>query len=249
MFLVIACLPGCKVYKQDILFQLDDNFTKNDLAKPVDDAKGNYLIAANDCIALDVFTNDGERIIDPNNELARTNAQNMDRRTFDYLVQPDGAARLPIVGRVKLAGLTINQAEEALQQAYNSVYKDSYVKIDVSSRRAILLGGAGGQVIRLEYENMTIAEVLALYGGVQLGHKANNIRLIRGGLDNPEVFEIDLTTISGMRSSSMVVLPGDIVYVEPWRRPWLQTLRDLSPILSITSSIVAFVLVVQNLGS
>jgi len=247
LIIVLVGLSSCKVYKQDILFQLDEDFTESDLVQPIFDANSNYQLAPNDYITLDVFTNDGERIIDPNNELAQGNNRTNQRQRFDYLIQSDGTVRLPIVGQINIEGLTIIEAEKVLQQSYNELYKDSFVKVAVSNRRVIVLGGTGGQVITLDNENMTIAEVLALYGGVQMGLKANNIRLIRGDLSDPEVFQIDLTTITGLKSSSLIVMPGDIIYVEPWRRPWLQTLRDVSPVLSITSSVIAFVLVIQNL--
>lgn len=246
---VVMLLSGCKVYKQDILFRLDENFTEEDLAQPMADAQKNYELKVNDYIQLQVSTNKGERIIDPNNELSQgMNVQQQNRQQFDYLIQMDSMARLPIVGEVKLAGLTINEAELLLQEYYNEHYKESFVKVTVSNRRVTILGANGGQVITLPNENMTLAEVLALYGGTQMGTRAGNIRLIRGDLENPQVFLIDLTTISGMRATITSVQPGDILYVEPWRRPWLQALRDISPVLSITSSVIAFVLVIQNLS-
>jgi len=165
---------------------------------------------------------------------------------FQYLVQTDGMVKLPLIGMVPIEGLTIQEAEELVEETYNEYFKDSFVKLTLSNRRVIVLGVNGGQVIPIQNEHTSIAEVLALYGGLNLGAKAGNIRLIRGDLDNPEVFQIDMTTISGMRKTVLGVQPGDILYVEPWRRPWQQGLRDISPILSITSSMIAFVLLVQN---
>ena len=65
----VVFLSSCKVYKQDIMFRLDDNFTEEDLSEPVKKAEENYLIQVNDYIELNLFTNDGERIIDPNPEI------------------------------------------------------------------------------------------------------------------------------------------------------------------------------------
>ncbi len=247
----VVFLSSCKVYKQDIMFRLDDNFTEEDLSEPVKKAEENYLIQVNDYIELNLFTNDGERIIDPNPEIfsGNNNLNNRlnSRQQFEYLVQVDGVVKLPVVDRVNLAGLTVNEAEIVLQNVYNEFYKDCFVKIKVNNRRVVLLGANGGQVILLENENVTLAEVLALYGGLSLGAKANNIKLIRGDLTNPMVYQMDLTTIDGMRSTIIKVEPGDIIYVEPWRRPWLAGLRDVSPILSITSSVIAFFLLIQSI--
>lgn len=247
----VVLLSSCKVYKQDIMFRLDDNFTEEDLSEPVKKAEENYLIQVNDYLELNLFTNDGERIVDPNPEISGQGGNNQNRlnsrQQFEYLVQVDGVVKLPVVDRVSLAGLTVNEAEIVLQSAYNEFYKDCFVKLSVNNRRVVLLGANGGQVILLENENVTLAEVLALYGGLSLGAKANNIKLIRGDLSNPLVYQMDLTTIDGMRSTIIKVEPGDIIYVEPWRRPWLVGLRDISPVLSIASSVIAFFLLIQNI--
>lgn len=248
LFLAIL-LTSCKVYKQDIMFQLDENFTSADLSAAVNEAEKNYRIQKNDLISIDVFTNEGERIIDPNFELrtAGANQGNQGRREFSYLVMENGLVKLPMVGEVSLEGMTINEAEKILEEAYNTHYKGSFVKLAYLNKRVIILGATGGQVINLKNENTSLVEVLAEAGGITLGAKAHNIRLVRGELNNPEVYMIDLTTIEGMKGSVITMKPGDIIYVEPWRRVWLEGLKDVAPILSLVSSVLTLALVLQNL--
>lgn len=106
-----------------------------------------------------------------------------------------------------------------------------------------MLGAPGGRVVPIPNENTSIIEVLASAEGLDMGAKSQNIKLIRGR----DVYRINLATISGMRESNMNVAPGDVIYIEPWRRPWLQTLRDVSPALSLVSSVLTLIVVVQNL--
>ncbi len=246
-FLLVAAYltVGCKVYKQDILFSLDEEFTEKDLSQPIQNALDNHILVVNDWVEVNVFANDGERLVDP--EMMGQQGQQNQFQRFQYLVQSDGLVKLPMVGMVKIDGLTIQEAETIVEQAYDEFFKESFVKMTLANRRVVVLGVNGGQVLPLTNEHTSLAEVLALYGGLNLGAKAGNIRLIRGDLNDPQVFQIDMTTISGMRASVVDVQPGDVIYVEPWRRPWQQGLRDISPILSITSSVIAFVLVIQNL--
>lgn len=253
IFLLVFLLAGCKVYKQDILFQLDENFTSEDLSKVIETAEANYLLQVDDRIQVEVFTNKGERLIDPNFEFMdqQNNNQFMmqNRFLYEYLIQYDGTVKLPMIGKKKLTGLTVDEAESILEQDYRLHYVDPFVRITVINRRVIVLGANGGQVLPLVNENTTLVEVLALYGGLNLGAKAQNIKLIRGDLDNPEVHQIDLSTISGMRRSALRVESEDIIYVEPWRRPWLESLRDITPALSLTTSILTLIVVVQNLAN
>lgn len=247
--MLLVC-SSCKLYRQDMLFQLDEGFTAEDLSEPMDAAAGNYVIREGDYLDLRVYTNKGERVIDPNNELIQTGnrqQQSQQNGRIEYLVQKTGVAKLPMVGDVKLVGYTVVEAERILEQAFDEFYQESFVKLKVNNRRVTVLGVNGGMVVPLDNENTKLTEVLALYGGLDLGAKAKNIKLLRGDLTDPQVFEIDLTTVSGMRASIIDLQPGDVIYVEPWRRPVFESIRDVSPFIGITSSVITLILVIQNL--
>jgi polysaccharide biosynthesis/export protein len=245
--ILLVILTSCKVYKQDIMFRLDDDFTEADLSKATSEIEKNYSLQANDVILLDVFTNQGERLIDPNFELGTAGAggqqQQQFRDRFQYTIQVDGVATFPVIGDVFLEGLTLYEAERELSSKFDSIYKDSFVKLRVVNRRVFVLGAPGGRVIPLSNENTSLIEVLASAEGLKLGAKAQNIKLIRGDL----VYQINLGTIAGMKETNMNVQPGDVIYIEPWRRPWLEVLRDASPALSAFSSVLTLIVIVQRL--
>lgn len=246
--IIIIALSSCKVYKQDIMFRLDDNFTEEDLSTATAEIEKNYLLKPSDALLLDVFTNEGERLIDPNFEMSSTSGignqqQQQLRDRFQYIIQADSSANFPIIGKVKLAGLTLFEAEEELASRFDIIYKDSFVKLRISNRRVFVLGAPGGRVISLPNENTSLIEVLASAEGLQLGAKAHNIKVIRGDL----VYRVDLSTVSGMMETNINIEPGDVIYIEPWRRPWIETLRDISPALSLVSSITTLIVVIQTL--
>lgn len=252
--------------------QLDS--TKMRLA--VNRSERNYVIQANDYLEVLVNTNKGERILDPNGELqfgmptgtqlsrssstanpmagARVPARSLGQRSgantgdSEFLVYADGTAVLPMVGRIKVGGLSLLQADSMLATRFNEFYKDAFVMTRVTNNRVIVLGATGGQVIMLNNDNMNLLEVLALAGGLdggslsrvnstfyRNGGRADNIRIIRGNLKNPQVQQINLSTLDGMRRASLQVEPNDVIYVEPLRRPFLDALTDAAPILSLSS--------------
>lgn len=170
----------------------------------------------------------------------------------EFLVQHDGMITLPMIAPVKLAGYTLLQADSILQQRFSEYYKDVFVVTRVTNNRIIVLGavaGGAGQVIYMTNDNMNLLEVLAQAGGITGGYtgttsaggqagRADNIRLIRGDLKNPQVQIINLTTIEGMRRASLQVEPNDIIYVEPIRRPVYETLSDAQPYFGLLGSLV-----------
>lgn len=255
LFTALAYLAaGCHVYRQNIMFRTNKEIVPEAVTAASIEASKNYQIQVNDQLKVEVFTHKGERIIDPDFELTaqtggRAGRGQQLRGNRVFMVQGDGNVDLPITGPVSLAGLTLEQANAMLEKAYSSHYNDVYVTTEYINKRVVVLGANGGQVIPLTNENMHLIEILALYGGIQNNARAHNIRLIRGDLNDPEVRLIDLTTIEGMRSADLKVYPGDIIYVEPIRKPVKETIRDVSPVLGFISSLTTIALLMINLMS
>ena len=242
---LITILSSCKAYKQDIMFKFDDDFSEEDLSVLTEELDGNYLLKPNDAFLLDVFTNGGERLLDPNMELMTVQGQQIQqfRDRYQYIIQANGVATLPIIGDINLEGMTLFEAEIAIAERFETVYKGTFIKLRMMNRRVFVLGAPGGRVVPIPNENTSLLEVLAASEGLELGAKAQNIKLVR----DKDIYQINLSTISGMKQTNMNVMPGDVIYVEPWRRPWLETLRDVSPALSLVTSVLTLIVVVQNL--
>jgi polysaccharide biosynthesis/export protein len=238
-------MSSCASYKQNIMFKSTETEVAEKAKRNATETEKNFQIAKNDRLTLEVYSNGGERLIDPNPELTKTN-QNSQTNAEDkplYLVDINGLIRIPMVGEVKLEGLTVKQAEEILQKEYAKFFKDPYVQLSFVNKRVIVLGALGGQVIPLENENVTVVEVLALAKGLDNNSKAQNMRLIRG----EKVYEIDFSTIEGYKNGNMLIQSGDIVYVEPVRKPFSEALRDYYGMFSILTSLLTLITLIATL--
>jgi protein involved in polysaccharide export with SLBB domain len=281
--LLFSSCASSRYYNQRLLFRLtDENGNRIDTAKlrvAVNRTDRNYRIQPNDFLDMRIYTNKGERIIDPNGELGlgapagqrpslspRTSGSTVSRTGtnasssgLEILVQADGTASLPVVGQVRVGGLTLHQADSVLQVRYSPYYTEPFIQTRVTNNRVIVLG-AGGQVIPLANDNMNLLEVLALAGGVdgggngggtsgvyRYGGKTSNIRIIRGDLKNPQVEQVNLSTIEGMRRANLQMEPNDIVYIEPVRRRFLEGLTDAGPVFSAAATLLGAVSVVFSL--
>lgn len=253
-YILIAafCLSGCKVYKQNIILQAEEDINVEQFQNEIAKIEEAYEIKPGDKLLIEVYTNKGERVLDPNLEIGTTGGsggQAQLRPNKEFEVLPTGEINLPLLGKVKATGYSINSFQQLLQEQYSEVYIEPYVRVSPLNRRVIVLGAMGGHVIPLANEKMNLLEVLALSGGLTNDSKGSNIRLIRGPLENPAVQLIDLSTIEGMQKANLDVIPGDIVYVEPQRRIFNESVRDFAPILGIIANIATLVLVIQNIQS
>jgi polysaccharide biosynthesis/export protein len=248
-FLALGVLfASCGSYKQNIMFRANDSAKPEVFKREASFTEKNYVIQKNDLLRLDVFSNKGERIIDPNPELtsnpATANAMENRANQFNYLVELNGLVKFPMIGELKVEGLTLRQAEEIAQKEYANYFKEPFVVISYVNKRVIVLGALGGQVIPLTNQNVSLIEVLALAKGLNNDSKAHNIKLIRGS----NVYQIDFSTIQGFRDGNMLVEPGDVVYVEPIRRPFTEALRDNFTIISVIVSLATLVAVIRTLN-
>lgn len=232
-------LSSCASYKQSILFKVSENTTLKQAAVV---AEKNYVLTKNDIVMLRVFTKNGERIIDPDNILLQGNvsaqAQMGNVKDEKFLIDNFGIAKLPMIGEVKVEGLTLREAELLLQKEYLKFYNDVFVVVECVSQRVVVLGASGGQVIPLVNQNTTLVEIIALSKGFLTDGKAKNIRLLRGN----DVMVADFSTVEGYHTSNYIVQSGDVIYVEPIRRPVVEAVRDYGPIASIFVSIITLVI-------
>lgn len=234
-------MASCGSFRQNIMFISEQ---EPGLKKATDNAERNYVIAKNDLLELRVFTNDGERIIEPPVAVAVPNqtqstAQSQ-QNTPLFLIDINGVVKLPLLGETKLEGLTVRQAEAMLQKEYTRFYEAPFVSIKLTNKRVIVLGSTIGQVVPLTSENMRLTEILALSKAVTPDAKANNIKVIRG----QELFTFDFSTFESYVNNDIIVRPGDIVYVEPVKRPFLEALREYGSIITIITSLGTLAIVI-----
>jgi polysaccharide biosynthesis/export protein len=242
VMLAALFLSACQSYKQNIMFKIPEG---TQLDQHVAEAQKNYIIQKNDILKIRVYTKNGEIIIDPDYTLMKDlPSQNMQRRPDPvYLVDVNGVAKFPMIGELKVEGLTIRQGEAILQKEYASFYSDAFVVLEYTNKRVVVLGAPGGMVIPLVNENVTLVEILALATGIANDAMAHNLRILRGD----QVFLADLSTIDGYRKGNMIIQHGDIIYVEPIRRPVSEAVRDYGPIISIITSLTTLLVVLVSL--
>ena len=219
------------------MFSHDEDFVANQLNAEARSLETNYSIQPNDLLSIKVYTKNGEMIIDPEYELTKDlNSNNrINRPDPEYLVRLDGSVYLPMVGNVNLMGLTIHEANIMLKEVYSDYFVDPYVITKYTNKRVTVLGAPGGQIIPLTNENLTIAEILAMAGGMEKTGNASKITLIRGS----EVYLIDFSTIDSYYKTNQIVRAGDIIYIEPIKRIISDNSSSVALILSSITTVTA----------
>ncbi|MBK8341071.1 MAG: polysaccharide biosynthesis/export family protein [Flavobacteriales bacterium] len=240
-------LGGCTI-NRDIMFRTPIGYAFDTIP---DTMEVPFKIQPNDYVQFRLFANDGFKMIDMVSSGAggRDNAMNLNRINFNYLVEADGQIKLPLLGRVTLGGMTPRQAEMYMEERYTEFYNRPFVQLQITNRRVVVFPGGGGdaQIIPLENNNTTLLEVLALARGVAPRGNAHKVKLFRKGPAGQRlVYEFDMSDIDGLRYADLVMLADDILYIEPNPELVRELLQDLTPVITLLTSIVLVIGVVRG---
>lgn len=225
------------------MLQTPEEYDIEEINKKSWEVTEQYVIQPNDLLSVEVFSNKGERIIDPDFELSNDiNANQLNSKPkIQYHANQDGIIRLPMVGKVKVGELSLRAAESVVEEKYEKYYSTPFVNITFLNKRVTVIGEVN-KVIPLTNENTHLIEVLALADAVTNNSRVQNIRLVRG----ENVFVLDLSKIDGLKKTNMMVQPGDIIYVEPVRRPFAESIRDYGPVIGVVTSITAIIAILTR---
>lgn len=233
---ITMLLNSCKVFFPDRLFKIEtDKLAMSDTLRTPKE----YVIRPGDLLAMGVFSNNGYQLVDVLTQ------ENSSFSAMKYLVRSNGFAILPMLDSVSVAGMSIAQAEQMLAQKYSYYFVNPFIRIDVTNRNVyVFRGRTGAQVVTLDHDNTNLIEVIAKAGGVPIGGKAYRVRILRGDLNNPTVFDIDLSTVEGMQKANLTMVANDVVYIES-RLTSSDVLSQYLPVLTFVSTTLALVLTIQ----
>ncbi|MCC7332422.1 MAG: polysaccharide biosynthesis/export family protein [Flavobacteriales bacterium] len=213
------------------------------------DSTTEYRIQPSDILEFQLYTNEGTRLIDLT--ALSTNPENRITTLINptYLVEYDGNCKFPVIGRLNIKEKTIKELEVILQEEYAKYYIKPFVQIHVLNRRITIFTGIGkAQVFTLKNENTTLIEALGAVGGLSKDAKAHRIKLVRGNLKNPKVYLFNFKYMEGIKDADFVLKANDIIYVEPRRNILGEAVSDIAPIVSLLTSTITLILVINNLN-
>ncbi len=134
-------------------------------------------------------------------------------------IENSGDINYPLVGRVKLAGKTLPQAQELLTAKLDKYLVKPQVDINASkARQEVFVLGEVNDPGRITYTRpLTITEALGQAKGFNFSAKKSNVLLVRRSAGKYNVYRVDTTEVLKDQGQmpQLFLQPGDLVYVPP----------------------------------
>ncbi len=133
-----------------------------------------------------------------------------------YTVDGNGNITLPMLGKVKVEGLTRIEAIEKLRTDLSQYIKDPGVNMNFNNFRVSVLGEVArpGSFI-MPTERVTVLEALGMAGDLTIRGVRQDITLIREVNGQKSMHHLDLTKQETLNSPYYYLAQNDVIYVQP----------------------------------
>lgn len=253
---VMLALGSCVTNKKYVYLQKDDvnvkGLPKDSVLREYDLADFDYRIQPNDLISVqfESLTPDEYNFFTGAATRRQTGNINLDQGgalLVGELVDENGEITYPVIGKVKVAGLTIFEVQAKLQDIANQYLETPIVKVRLLNFRFTILGEVNAEgTITLTNNRVNIMEAIGEAGGLtDLADKAN-IKLIRQKEGKTEVLYVNLLEEEFLSSPYYFINQNDILVVPALKqRPYR---RYFGPNLSLIISSLSLLLLVINIS-
>lgn len=135
-----------------------------------------------------------------------------------YLVSNEGTVDFPVLGELKLGGLTKKEAEQLIVEKLKPYIKETpIVTVRMVNYKISVIGEvARPGTFTISNEKVNLLEALAMAGDMTVWGVRDNVKLIREGADGKqEIITLDMNKAETILSPYYWLQQNDIIYVTP----------------------------------
>ncbi|MFA8434742.1 MAG: polysaccharide biosynthesis/export family protein [Marinifilaceae bacterium] len=245
---LLLCMSSCRssrnlVYLKDI--------KGHELQRGLPVAIPEYLIKTNDNLYVNIQSLNPEvnKLFNPSQGIGfESGTQQMygqlsGQYLNGYHVNAEGDIKLPVLGNISVAGLSIPVAQERIQAKADEYLKEATVKLKLLSYKVTVMGEVSSPGVYYNYNNsLTVLEAISMANGITDYARIKKVLVMRPTDKGSETFRIDLSSKNLLASEAFFLLPNDVVYVEPHRHKNTQLNSSIYSLLLSAITTVILVL-------
>jgi polysaccharide export outer membrane protein len=161
------------------------------------------------------------------------------------LVDKDGDISLPIIGTIKVAGLTTYQAKDIIRQKAQLYFKNPDVQLRFANFKITVIGEVTHpSTFTVPNEKVSVLDALGMAGDLTIYGRRDNVLIIREDNGKKELFRLNLNSSDLFKSPYFYLKQNDVVYVEPNKSKAIQADAEQTRIITIAASVITAILLV-----
>lgn len=233
--LVSLFLLSCATPKNVIYFPDAERFQKQEISQIY-----SSKIQQDDLLSI-VVSSKSLEAAKPFNILNYSDGKNDPTNPQGYLVSSQGEIVFPILGKIKVKGLTHSELEDLIASRLISEGHliDPAVGVKLLNYKISVLGEVNRPGIKkVNSDRVSIFEAISLAEDLTIYGKRENISIIREENGTRQIATIDISTKDIFNSPYYYLRPNDVIYVEPNKKKERMSVNNpvlLSTVLSATS--------------
>lgn len=251
-FLLPFVLTGCSSYEKSLYLQNDAVINQSTQGQLYD-----FRIMPKDLLTIVVSTTDPAasapfyRKLGRDKEGGSTPMSSQNTNLLGYLVDNNGEIDFPVLGKIKVTGMTTRECEALLRDKLKPYLKETpLVTVSSSNYKFSVLGEVNAPgTYTVKDEKVTIFEAIAQAGDMTLFSIRDDVQLLREDSEGRrQVIHLNLNDANITQSPYFYLQQNDVIYVKPTKAKvrtntfnsnasmWLTLLSVLT---SVTSLVLA----------
>jgi polysaccharide biosynthesis/export protein len=207
-----------------------------------------YLIQTRDVLYVKIYSLN-EEMSNLINQTMGNSQQNLYQNETSlfingYVVSDSGNIELPVLGKMKVADKTLDEALAIIQQRTSLYLKDATVTLKMISFKISVIGEVNRPGTYYNYNSqLTVLEAVSMAGDITDYGNRHKVHVLRSGSTGTTSFQLDLTNKKILTTDGFFLLPNDVIYVEPIQS---KTFRINIPTISLFLTSVSTLILVLN---
>ena len=221
-FLLISCvlLVGCNSTKEVAYFQNLDPTQQESIS-----ANKGITIQSKDVLSIIVNSKDPELSAMFNLPVVsyQTNSEIVSstrgtQQALGYAVDENGEIRLPVLGKIKVAGMTRFELQEKIKKELKDrdLLKDMVVTVEFRNFKISILGEVKTPgSYSIAGDKVSVLEAISMAGDLTIYGQRDQVYVIREEGGNRTVYKLDLRSSDIFQSPAYYLKQNDVIYVQP----------------------------------
>jgi polysaccharide export outer membrane protein len=161
-----------------------------------------------------------------------------------YAVSDSGNIEIPVLGKIRVAGKTMDEAITSIRQRADKYLKDATVIVKLISFKISVIGEVSRPGTYNNFNNqLTVLEAISMAGDITDFGNRRKVLVLRPTATGTTSFRLNLTDRNILSSDGFFLLPNDIVYVEPIKN---KSFRMNMPTIALAFSSISTLILILN---